>query len=513
MKIRQLKAAVLILVLLLTGAAGGTKTVEAAPSSANEAKIFQYLTEEMDFNTAAACGVLANIVRESGFNPNSVGDNGTSYGICQWHASRYTRLMDWCAENGYDYTTLDGQLHYLHYELPTYYKSTWNYLQGVDNTADGAYDAAWYWCYYFERPANKANTSVARGNLAKDTYWPAWSGSGGEIAPIVTELLITSQPSDQTVEADKLHKFIVEVNMESGSTYQWQVKESASSDWRDFTEKKTAKTKQLYFTVTKAMHLWQFRCIVKNGTETAVSDPFTVSIEGMSAEPTATPAPNGLTVTSQPSDQTVEADKLHKFIVEVNKPDGASYQWQVKEDASSDWRDFTEKKTAKTKQLWFTVTENMHGWQFRCTVKNGGDEVISTPFTVWIEGLPVPQEEPETPDEPETPEVPAEPDEPETPEEPESRLVITSQPSDMTVEGGKLYKFIVELNETDGASYQWQVKEDASSDWRDFKEKQTAKTYRLWFTVTDAMDGWQFRCVAKQGGDTVVSEPFTVTVE
>ena len=77
----------------------------------------------------------------------------------------------------------------------------------------------------------------------------------------------------------------------------------------------------------------------------------------------------------------------------------------------------------------------------------------------------------------------------------------------------KLYKFIVELNETDGASYQWQVKEDASSDWRDFKEKQTAKTYRLWFTVTDAMDGWQFRCVAKQGGDTVVSEPFTVTVE
>ena len=221
MKIRQLKAAVLILVLLLTGAAGGTKTVEAAPSSANEAKIFQYLTEEMDFNTAAACGVLANIVRESGFNPNSVGDNGTSYGICQWHASRYTRLMDWCAENGYDYTTLDGQLHYLHYELPTYYKSTWNYLQGVDNTADGAYDAAWYWCYYFERPANKANTSVARGNLAKDTYWPAWSGSGGEIAPIVTELLITSQPSDQTVEADKLHKFIVEVNMESGSTYQW----------------------------------------------------------------------------------------------------------------------------------------------------------------------------------------------------------------------------------------------------------------------------------------------------
>ena len=325
-----------------------------------------------------------------------------------------------------------------------------------------------------------------------------------------------------TIAPDQLYKFIVEADPADGSSYQWQVKENASSAWRDFTEKKTALTKQLWFTVTSAMHGWQFRCVVKNGNGTVISDPFTVWIEGKAVTPTATPKPtatptpkpaSSFFVTEEPSDQTVEADKLHKFIVEVNKPDGASYQWQVKEDASSDWRDFTEKKTAKTKQLWFTVTENMHGWQFRCTVKNGGDEVISTPFTVWIEGLPVPQEEPETPDEPETPEVPAEPDEPETPEEPESRLVITSQPSDMTVEGGKLYKFIVELNETDGASYQWQVKEDASSDWRDFKEKQTAKTYRLWFTVTDAMDGWQFRCVAKQGGDTVVSEPFTVTVE
>ena len=41
-----------------------------------------------------------------------------------------------------------------------------------------------------------------------------------------------------------------------------------------------------------------------------------------------------------------------------------------------------EKKTAKKKQLYFTVTEDMHNWQFRCVVKNGGESVTSDPFTV-----------------------------------------------------------------------------------------------------------------------------------
>ena len=418
MKRRKMLSWILAALMLVLAAVPGNVPVYAASQAENEKTCYEYFTEEMGLNTAAACGILANLYRESKFSPTASSATGKCYGIAQWTGGRLDNLKSYCKDEGYDYKTLKGQLHFLEYEInQSSRKSILTYMQGVKNTASGAFDAGYYWCYNFERPANKASTSSARGTLARDTYWPKYAS-----------------------------------NKTSGST--------------------------------KAK-----------------------------ATATPTPKPVSLKITSQPSDQTVEADKLHKFIVEVNKPDGASYQWQVKEDASSDWRDFTEKKTAKTKQLWFTVTENMHGWQFRCTVKNGGDEVISTPFTVWIEGLPVPQEEPETPDEPETPEVPAEPDEPETPEEPESRLVITSQPSDMTVEGGKLYKFIVELNETDGASYQWQVKEDASSDWRDFKEKQTAKTYRLWFTVTDAMDGWQFRCVAKQGGDTVVSEPFTVTVE
>ena len=108
------------------------------------------------------------------------------------------------------------------------------------------------------------------------------------------------------------------------------------------------------------------------------------------ATPTPTPVPR-LYVTDEPSTQTVAADQLHKFIVEVNLTSGNTYQWQVSEDGGKTWRDFSEKKTSLTKQLWFTVTEAMHGWQFRCRVKNGSDTVWSTPFTVYIEGKATPR--------------------------------------------------------------------------------------------------------------------------
>ena len=51
----------------------------------------------------------------------------------------------------------------------------WKYISAVDNTADGAYDAGYYFCYHFEVPANRASRSVTRGNSARDTYWPKYA--------------------------------------------------------------------------------------------------------------------------------------------------------------------------------------------------------------------------------------------------------------------------------------------------------------------------------------------------
>ena len=144
----------------------------------NEEKCYKYFTETMKLNTAGACGIMANIKYESNFRPTIYGDGGTSYGICQWHNTRFTNLKNYCSKNGYDYTSIEGQLHFLQYELESSYKSLTNYIRNVSNTSSGSYDAGYKFCYDFERPANKSAKSVQRGNYAK-TYFNKYNGSSG----------------------------------------------------------------------------------------------------------------------------------------------------------------------------------------------------------------------------------------------------------------------------------------------------------------------------------------------
>lgn len=140
----------------------------------NEEKIFFFLREEMNFNNASGAGVLANIEQESSFRTGATSDGGTSYGICQWHAERMSRMRAWCEDHGYDWSDLEGQLNYLEYELNTYYPNTLSIVRGVKNSKKGAYNAGHDWCYYFEIPADREYKSRQRGELARDKYWPKY---------------------------------------------------------------------------------------------------------------------------------------------------------------------------------------------------------------------------------------------------------------------------------------------------------------------------------------------------
>ena len=66
------------------------------------------------------------------------------------------------------------QLEYLAIELPKSYASVLKYIKAVPDTAQGAYDAAYYWCAKYEIPANTATVAATRGNLAKNTFWPKY---------------------------------------------------------------------------------------------------------------------------------------------------------------------------------------------------------------------------------------------------------------------------------------------------------------------------------------------------
>ena len=149
---------------------------EAVNNDENFALTYNFLVGVMGLNQAAACGVMANMNAEStGIVPDQEElSGGGGYGICQWTGSRRTDLVTWCNANGYDYKSLEGQLWFFRYEIAQLTPSLLRTLKGIENTAQGAYDAAAAFCLQYEIPENADRAAVVRGQSAKNDFWPVY---------------------------------------------------------------------------------------------------------------------------------------------------------------------------------------------------------------------------------------------------------------------------------------------------------------------------------------------------
>lgn len=167
---------VLLLAVTLVIIAAIIPLSASASTSDNKDEIFKELTTKLGFNPAAACGIMANIEKESNFDPTEViyDSNGLlSGGLCQWNGGRFDNLQTYCRNYGYDYLSIEGQIAYLSWEMKTSsYGYIYDYLKSVPNSASGAYDAAWFWCYYYEIPSNRSTRAAERGSTAQSYYWP-----------------------------------------------------------------------------------------------------------------------------------------------------------------------------------------------------------------------------------------------------------------------------------------------------------------------------------------------------
>ena len=176
----------------------------SASGIANETAIFNYLTNR-GYNAAVACGILANIYSESGFSPTNLQnsyerllgytddsytaavDNGSygnfvydsaGYGLCQWtYFSRKQNLLDFKNNRGCSIGNLTMQLDFMMQEFTGGYGSLHESFLQRGNSSEVAYSAGYDWCYYYERPAGyDSGVSDTRGNLARDMFWPEYSG-------------------------------------------------------------------------------------------------------------------------------------------------------------------------------------------------------------------------------------------------------------------------------------------------------------------------------------------------
>ena len=138
---------------------------------------FSYLCNEIGFTPAAASGVIANFLSESRFNPLAVGDNGTSFGLCQWHYSRWISLVEVCEDAGIDWRTTDGQLFYLKYEIEHKYSEMRDSMNRLGNSWKGAYDCGDLFCRRFECPAELEKACASRASTAGTWAFPVYKQS------------------------------------------------------------------------------------------------------------------------------------------------------------------------------------------------------------------------------------------------------------------------------------------------------------------------------------------------
>ena len=148
------------------------KSSRQVSASANETEIYNFLHNNLGCNFATALGILANIERESSFNPKAqypAKGDPSYYGICQWGGSRLQDLKNYCEEKGFTCDSLEGQLEFLKHELYGTESKAWSKLQGIEDTPEGAYLAGYNWARYFERCAPAYYEVSAK--RARDVYW------------------------------------------------------------------------------------------------------------------------------------------------------------------------------------------------------------------------------------------------------------------------------------------------------------------------------------------------------
>lgn len=114
----------------------------------NGVEIARYLIKK-GYSPSQASGIAGNIYVESGYKTGALGDGGTSYGLCQWHKTRWERLVKFCEENDLDSASVEGQLIYLDWELKTREKKARKELMKTTTP----YDSAYAFAKYFERPS------------------------------------------------------------------------------------------------------------------------------------------------------------------------------------------------------------------------------------------------------------------------------------------------------------------------------------------------------------------------
>ena len=267
-------------------------------------------------------------------------------------------------------------------------------------------------------------------------------------------------PQDRTVEVGGVAVFRVWA-LGTDLEYQWQTRPSGGA-WTDI----TGAIDPAYSTGPVNIadhHDRRYRCRANNAgyTTYVYSNEGTLTVIGAA------------TITSHPSDQTVDEGQTATFSITASGIGTLSYQWE-KMPFGGAWAAIPGATDTSYTTPPATMSDDRA--QFRCSVTNAAGTVTSGSATLTVLGAGAP--------------------------------VITSHPADQTVYVGQTATFTVAATGTSPLTYQWEEMPGAA--WIAIPgETNTSYTTPL---VTAADDGTSFRCIVTNGDGTATSGPGVLTV-
>ncbi len=268
--------------------------------------------------------------------------------------------------------------------------------------------------------------------------------------------VITTQPESVTAEEGKQDAVFSIVASGSDLLYRWQYRVPGGV-WIDATET-GCNTAALTVPATMSRNGYNYRCIVSNELGSDASDTVTLTVIVAVPE-----------ITTQPEDQEVIVGETVMFTVSATGAE--SYQWQYSKNGGSTW---LNSPTGKLAAFNFTATSAMNGRMYRCIVTNANGSTTSSAATLTVISKPV----------------------------------ITTQPTDLTVNAGDTATFTVTA--TGVESYQWQYSKDGGTWLNSAAASGTKATISVKAKAT--YNGYQYRCVVTNGAGDTTSNAAILTV-
>ncbi len=259
---------------------------------------------------------------------------------------------------------------------------------------------------------------------------------------------ITQEPESITVNAGEKATFTVAAT--GASSYQWSYQKPGETSWTNVSSNGTSAS---YSLTAAARHSgYKYRCTVKNGAGSTVSEAATLTVEiVISAQPSVTPKNIGETAAFK-----------------VTATGASSYQWQYQKPGETTWTNVSA-TSGKTANYTMTVKATHEGNTYRCELKNATETVYTDEVVLELKPKPV----------------------------------INSEPESISVDNGTAVTFTVEAENAE--SYQWYYQKPGTSTWTAVSAA-SGKTASYSMTAEGRHSGYKYRCTVKNGAGSVNSE-------